>query len=455
LEPASWYELGAAAACLLLVALTAATETVLAQISRQRLRELADQQGRAESNVDRLLARSRHYANAMVLLRTGGSVAFTLLVASTFWRERIPGGFFTAFAVAAPLLLFCGFSMPVGLARRSRESTAANLLVFAVVATTLARPLLAVYDMLAAIGRLVLRRPSPEALPMPLVGEDYLPALGPELVRSEEVSFAADEQEMIDAVRDLDDHTVRKIMTTRLDVVALPDDAPLSQAIAVVQQTGHSRLPIYHVTIDQVVGLLYAKDLLRFVTRDVPPATVVSVMRPVRLIVPESKFIDALLADMRRTKQHLALIADEYGGTAGIVTIEDILEEIVGAIDDEHDETTDPEIVAISDYEFVVDGRLSIDEVSDKLDLHWDEAEEHITMAGLVQRELGHLPIVGEALEFDGARITVLEVDGYRLERLRIEKLNGAAGGPAGNGNGNGNGHHAESLARVGSDEGK
>jgi putative hemolysin len=103
----------------------------------------------------------------------------------------------------------------------------------------------------------------------------------------------------------------------------------------------------------------------------------------------------------------------------------------------------------------VVDGRLSIDEVSDKLDLHWDEAEEHITMAGLVQRELGHLPIVGEALEFDGARITVLEVDGYRLERLRIEKLNGAAGGPAGNGNGNGNGHHAESLARVGSDEGK
>jgi CBS domain containing-hemolysin-like protein len=447
--------LGAAAACLLLVALTAATETVLAQISRQRLRELAEEQGRAGRNVDRLLARSPHYANAMVLLRTGGSVAFVLLVAAILARQQIPGDFLAAFAIAAPLLLFVGFSVPVGLARRSRESTAANLLVFAVVATTLARPLLAVYDLLAAIGRWALRRPSPEVLPLPLVGEDLVPALGPELVRSEEATFAADEQEMIDAVRDLDDHTARKIMTTRLDVVGLPDDAPLSQAIAVVQRTGHSRLPVYHGSIDQVVGLLYAKDLLRFVTRDVPPASVVSLMRPVRLIVPESKFIDALLADMRRTKQHLALIADEYGGTAGIVTIEDILEEIVGAIDDEHDETTDPEIVAVSDHEYVVDGRLSIDEVSDKLDLHWDEEDEHITLAGLVQRELGHLPIVGEAVEFDGARITVLEVDGYRLERLRIEKLNGAANAHATNGNGNGNGNHAENLARVGGGEGK
>jgi CBS domain containing-hemolysin-like protein len=455
LEPASWYELVAAAACLLLVALTAATETVLAQISRQRLRELAEEQGRAASNVDRLLARSPHYANAMALLRAGGSVAFALLVASTFAREHVSGGFFAAFGVAATLLLLFGFTMPVGLARRSRESTAANLLTFAIVATILSRPLLAVYDVLIRIGRRVMRRRSPEVLPVPLVGEDLVPALGPALVRSEEVSLASDEQEMIDAVRDLDDHTVRKIMTTRLDVVALPDDAPLAQAIALVQQTGYSRLPVYRSTIDHVVGLLYAKDLLRFVTRDVPPATVVSLMRPVRLIVPESKFIDALLADMRRTRQHLALIADEYGGTAGIVTIEDILEEIVGAIDDEHDETTDPEIVAVSDSEYLVDGRVSIDDVSDELGLHWAEEDEDITLAGLVQRELGHLPIIGESVDFDGARITVLEVDGYRLERLRVEKLNGPDDSLFANGNGNGNGHSSENLARVGGGEGK
>lgn len=447
MEADSWYELGAAAACLLLVALTAATETVLAQISRQRLRELAEEKGRAGRNVAQLLARPHHYANAMVLLRTFGSVAVALLIADVAWREAFPGGFATAFAITAPLLLLLGHGMPVGLARRSRDSAAVNLLAFAVVATTLASPLLAVYDLLAAFGRAVLRRPQPERSFESPFEENLVPVFGPELVREEESANASDEQEMIEAVRDLDDHTVRKIMTTRLDLVALPEEATLVQAIALVQETGYSRLPVYREAIDHVVGLLYAKDLLRFVTRDIPPATVASLMRPIRLIVPESRPIDVLLEDMRRMKQHFALVADEYGGTAGIVTIEDILEEIVGEIDDEHDETSAPEIVALNDHEWVVDGRMSIDEVSDELDLHWVEAEEHITLAGLVQRELGHLPIVGESVAFAGAQITVLEVDGYRLERLRIEKVNGK--GAAGLGNSNGGLIQGDGLIRA------
>ena len=442
MEPASWYELVAVAACLLLVALTAATETVLGQISRQHLRDLAQERGRAGRNVEQLLARPQHYTNAMILLRIVGMVAVALLIASILWRERAPGGFFTALAIAAPLLIFLGYSVPVGLARRSRDTTADNLLGFAIVATTLSKPLLVVYDALTGLGRRVFRRPQTEAAVETNVEQGQVPVLGPELVRDEESANASDEQEMIEAVRDLDDHTVRKIMTTRLDLVAIPQDASLARAIALVQETGYSRLPVYSDAIDHVVGLLYAKDLLRFVTRDLPPATVASLMRPIRLVVPESRPIDVLLEDMRRMKQHLALVADEYGGTAGIVTIEDILEEIVGEIDDEHDETTAPEIVALSDHEWVVDGRVSIDDVSDELDLRWAEAEEHITLAGLVQRELGHLPIVGESVEYDGAQITVLEIDGYRLAHLRVEKLDGRGHGPLGNGNG-------ESLVRA------
>jgi CBS domain containing-hemolysin-like protein len=428
----------AVAACLLLVALTAATETVLAQISRQRLRDLAYERGRAGRNVEQLLARPHHYTNAMILLRTVGTVAVALLIASTLWRERVPGGFFTALAVAAPLLLLLGYSVPVGLARRSRDTTAANLLGFAIVATTLARPLLAVYDALVTVGRWVSRRPRPAFVAEANGEQDLVPVLGPELMRGAEPANASDEQEMIEAVRDLDDHTVRKIMTTRLDLVAIPQDASLARAIAVVQETGYSRLPVYSDAIDHIVGLLYAKDLLRFVTREVPPATVTSLMRPIRLVVPESRPIDVLLEDMRRMKQHLALVADEYGGTAGIVTIEDILEEIVGEIDDEHDETSVPMIVALGDNEWAVDGRVSIDDASDELDLRWAEADEHITVAGLVQRELGHLPIVGESVEFEGAQITVLEIDGFRLERVRIEKLNGKAHGAFANGNDDG-----------------
>lgn len=448
MEPASWYELAAAAACLLLVALTAATEAVLAEISRQGLRDLADKTRRALGSVEALLARPRDYTMVMVLLRTLGAVAFALLLAAVAARERLPGGLPGTFLIAAPLLLVLGYSVPVALARRSRQSTAANLLVFAVVATALARPFLLVYDVATGLGRWVLRQPQPAHAAATPAEQALAPVLGPGLAPDPDAATnlnADDEAEMIEAVRDLDDDTARKIMTTRLDLVALPDDAPLAEAIAVVQETGYSRLPVYHHAIDQIVGLLYAKDLLRFVARGVPATTVATLMRPLRLIVPESKPIDALLADMRRTKQHLALVADEYGGTAGIVTIEDILEEIVGAIDDEHDETTAPDIVPLSDHEFVVAGRLSTDDVSDKLDLHWAEGEEHLTLAGLVQRELGHLPVADESLDYDGARITVLEVDGHRLERLRIEKLNGRALPSLPNGNGG----YADGLARA------
>ncbi len=449
MDPASWYELGAVAACLLLVALTAATEIVLAQISRQRLRELAEETGRALNSVDRLLARPRDYTMVIILVRTLGSVAVALFLSDLFQRERIPGGLAVPFAVAAAALLILGYTVPVAMARGTRDSTTANLLIFAVAVTMLARPFLAIFDLLSGILRWVLRRPRPVVVPVAAVEEDRVPALGTGLLRDAAAVEGDDEHEMLEAVRDLDDHTVRKIMTTRLDLVAVPEDAPLADAIAVVQESGYSRLPVYRGAVDHVVGLLYAKDLLRFVTRGVPAAPVASLMRPLRLIVPESKPIDALLESMRRTKQHLALVADEYGGTAGIVTIEDILEEIVGAIDDEHDETTAPEIVALSDHEFLVDARLSMDEVSDELDLHWVEAAEHITLAGLVQRELGHLPIVGESLEYDGAQLTVLEIDGHRLERLRIEKLPGKSHGIFGNGNGNGGGHQTESLVRA------
>lgn len=454
MDPASWYELGAVAACLLLVALTAATEIVLARISRQHLRELAAETRRALISVDRLLARPRDYTMVIILVRTLGSVAVALLLAAVFQRERVPGGLLAAFAVAAALLLVLGYSVPVAMTRRTHGSIAANLLVFAVVLTTLARPFLGVYDVLTGIVWWVLRRPTPLTVPRAGGEQDRVPALGTELLRDDDAIRGDDEQEMIEAVRDLDDHTVRKIMTTRLDLVAVSEDASLADVIAVVQKSGYSRLPVYQGAIDHVVGLLYAKDLLRFVTREVPAASVASLMRPLRLIVPESKPIDVLLENMRRTKQHLALVADEYGGTAGIVTIEDILEEIVGAIDDEHDETTAPEIVALSDHEFLVDARLSMDEVSDELGLHWAEVAEHITLAGLVQRELGHLPIVGESLEYDGAQLTVLEIDGHRLERLRIEKLPGKSHGIFGNGNGNG--PQAESLVRApGGAEGK
>ena len=446
MEPGSWYELAAAVACLLLVSLTAATEAVLAQITRQQLRKGLEVNGRAARSVEQLLARPHAYGGAMTLLRTLGAVALVTFFASVFLREQIPGGLWSAFGLSAVLLLIVGHSLPRGLARRSVERAASSLAGFAILATALATPLLVVYDVLTRVALFVARRPRTPLSPEPIDEEELQAVLGPEYTNGEQIE--ENEREMIDAILGLEDRTARDIMIPRLDIVAVPEEATVSEVVAIIRRAGHSRVPVYRGAIDNIIGVVYAKDLLRFVPENSTTVPLTELMRPIdrNLIVPESKAVDALLREMRRRKRHLALVLDEYGGTAGILTIEDILEEIVGEINDEHDPTIAPEIQEISDHELLVDARASAESVSDWLNLHWTEDEEHPTLGGLVQRELGRLPEAGEEVDIDGAHITVLAVEGHRLKQLRVEKL---ATGQTSNSNGHGNGHdHAD---RVGS----
>jgi putative hemolysin len=437
LEPSSWYELGAAVACLLLVGLTAATEAVLAQITRQQLRQGLTGQGRVARSVESLIARPRAYGSAMTLLHTVGSVAFVLLLASMLQRAAIGGATWVAFGLGTGFLLLLGHSVPRGLARRSIDSAVSGLAGFAVLATTLTFPFLLLYDGLTRIGLLITRRPLPESPLEPIDEEELQAVLGPEYSNGEQIEEG--EREMIDAILDLEGRTARDIMVPRLDIIAVPEDATLADVVAIIRREGHSRVPVYRGSIDNVVGVLYAKDLLRFIPRDAAPLGLAELARPIdrNLIVPESKQADLLLREMRSRKGHLALVLDEYGGTAGILTIEDILEEIVGDINDEHDRNTEPEIQELSDRELLVDARIGAGEVSDRLHLHWEkdweEDEEHATIGGLIQRELGRLPQAGEQIEIDGAQITVLAVEGHRLKRLRVEKLlpsNGTAPDP-------------------------
>jgi len=437
LEPSSWYELGAAVACLLLVSLTAATEAVLAQITRQQLRQGLNEEGRASRSVESLIARPRAYGSAMTLLHTVGSVAFVLLLTSLLQRQGVGGASWLTFGVGAGLLLLLGHSVPRGLARRSIERAATGLAGFAILATTLTFPFLILYDGLTRVGLLIARRPRRIASQEAIDEEELQAVLGPEYSNGEQIEDA--EREMIDAILDLEDRTARDIMVPRLDIIAVPEDAALADVVAIIRREGHSRLPVYRGSIDNIVGVLYAKDLLRLIPRDAAPIALADLARPIdrNLIVPESKQVDLLLREMRSRKRHLALVLDEYGGTAGILTIEDILEEIVGDINDEHDRTTEPELQQISDHELLVDARIGAGEVSDRLHLHWEkdweEDEEHATLGGLIQRELGRLPRAGEQVEIDGAQITVLAVEGHRLKRLRVEKLlprNGTAPDP-------------------------
>jgi putative hemolysin len=236
---------------------------------------------------------------------------------------------------------------------------------------------------------------------------------------SEQGVIEAEEQQMIGAVLELGEQRIHEVMVPRIDIKALPSTAPLDDIVETIVREGHSRIPIYEDTIDNVIGILYAKDLLPFLARGETPAIPAILRTP--LFVPESISVDDLLHNFQRRKVHIAIVLDEYGGTAGLVTIEDLIEEIVGEIQDEYD-VEEPMIEAISDLEARIDGRASIDDLSEHFGIQLDGAdtEQYDTVGGLIYHEIGGVPIVGDTVEVDGLTLTVETTDGRRVGKVLV-----------------------------------
>jgi CBS domain containing-hemolysin-like protein len=210
-------------------------------------------------------------------------------------------------------------------------------------------------------------------------------------------------------------------MTPRTDVFALPASTAWEEAAARIVEAGHTRVPIYQGDLDNIIGVLYAKDLLRFVGSEQRPP-IREIMRKC-YYVPETIPLDELLRAFKGRKVHLAVVLDEYGGTAGIVTVEDVIEEIVGDISDEYDRPAPALMEKIDAATAEVDGRLHIDDLNDALGLAVPEDQDYDTVAGLVFSELGYIPTVGEELEAYGARFKVLAADERKIRRLKVKAL--------------------------------
>jgi putative hemolysin len=250
------------------------------------------------------------------------------------------------------------------------------------------------------------------------------------LLVTEQGTLLEEEKRMIHEIFELGDTVAREIMVPRVDAVMLPDTEPVERAIEVFRRTGFSRLPVYHEEPDKIVGMLLLKDLV-IAGRPGALATgaLADVMRP-PFFVPETKLILGLLAEMRSTRNHMAVVVDEYGGTAGLVTIEDIVEEIVGEISDEFD----PEhqyVRRISEEEWVVDGRLPIEDARELLGLPIPESEEYDTVAGWVLMDLGHIPVPGEEVAVQGFTIRVQTMRRRRIVRLGVLTAAAEAAGQA------------------------
>jgi putative hemolysin len=231
----------------------------------------------------------------------------------------------------------------------------------------------------------------------------------------------AEEEQMIGAVLDLGDHKVHEVMVPRIDIVGLPVEASIDQMIDTIVQGGHSRIPVYQDTIDNVVGILYAKDLLPYLkgTDQLPP---LRRMARAPLFVPESMNVDDLLHQLQRRRVHIAVVLDEYGGTAGLVTIEDLLEEIVGEIVDEYDTDEEPMIVADGDLRARVDGRAAVDDLLEHFDLPsstLEDQEEYDTVGGLIYHRIGGVPKEGDVVTVgEHLTLTVESTDGRRVDKV-------------------------------------
>jgi CBS domain containing-hemolysin-like protein len=234
-----------------------------------------------------------------------------------------------------------------------------------------------------------------------------------------------DAREMIEGVIDLRDAVVSHIMTPRTEMHMLPVNTPWDEMVESVIESGHTRVPVYDKTRDDVIGILYSKDLLPELAKraDEPRRPLTALLRKPQF-VPETKGVDDLLQWFQKSRTHIAVVLDEYGGVSGLVTIEDVLEEIVGEIDDEYDQESEDEIRKIDDDVCEALGRAHIDEINEVMGFDLPEEEDFDTIGGFVFAEFGRVPAVGESITWqDAVRVTVLEASRRRVNRVRLERV--------------------------------
>ena len=231
----------------------------------------------------------------------------------------------------------------------------------------------------------------------------------------------AEEMEMIENVLELSETTAEEIMTPRTDIIAVNVNDDLQGILEIIINAGHSRIPVYEENIDTIVGLIYAKDLLSEIGKSPGDFNIREKMRK-PYFIPETKPLNDLLGEFQNQKLHIAVLLDEYGGTTGIVTIEDILEELVGEIVDEYEETPPESIKKIDETTIEVDARTYIDDLNNEFELALPENEDYDTVGGFVFSHLGYVPKIGESFGYENVKFTIAAAEARKIKRIRIQK---------------------------------
>jgi magnesium and cobalt exporter, CNNM family len=394
----------------ILLAMVAAAEAALEQASDVRIRALASRDDKRAKRIAGDVEHPRQFVGPLTAARVTTSTIVVAVFAYVGAREYAPfagavglgcaGGVLTAFLQMTVGLIVA--RQPEYAALQLSGLVRATNIVFAIPALILGLPARVVARSVRAVT--------------PDLDSDIL-----SLVEREEAAGGVEEQErrMIRGIIALEDKTAREIMVPRIDMSAVDVEDGIGEVAAIVNERGFSRVPVYRENIDDIIGIIYAKDVLRAISNgDARPSLADLVREPA--FIPESKRLDELLTEMQTTHSHMAIVVDEYGGTAGLVTIEDLLEEIVGEIEDEYD-VARPAMEVISPDEVVLDAGMDTDILKELFGFDVD-SDDFDTVGGFLIHELGRLPIVGDEVTTDGLTMRVLSMSGRRVRRLRIAR---------------------------------
>jgi len=400
------------ALALVLLVIAAAAEAAVASASRVRLRSLAGKGDRRAESLLRYVDRRASTLGALAVVRNLAVVVATAFGIFVVTNERgLTWGLLAGSAAASLAAIVVLDALPRLIVARNAEQWGMRLSAFIGLFRAIFGPIAAaINEGLASVVQISADEEEDETQEILRLAE----------IETDGEPIEEEERQMIRGIIEMEDTVAREIMAPRIDIVGLDETETIDDALKLIVEKGFSRIPLYRETIDNVTGIIYAKDLLRCVAEDRRPS-LQEIARP-PYFIPESKRVDELLADLRQSKVHIAIVVDEYGGTAGLVTIEDLLEEIVGEIQDEYDREEAP-IERVNETEAILDARVGMYALSELFGFEPDgEEQDYDTVGGFVYHHLGKVPVAGDEVRVDGMTLRVLSVLGRRIKKIRATR---------------------------------
>ena len=407
--------------CILLIALLSSSEAAFISLNRVRLRHLIEKGNHNAKIAQKIRDEHDRFFSAVILsgnLFTVLATSVGTAVSISYLGEDV--GIVIATIAMTILTVVFGELAPKTFAVSHAEKIALALARPMETYIKLISPLVFIFN---TISNFIIRVLGGEVKPAPqLLTEDEMKAMI--RIGEEDGTIEKEEKEMLHNIFEFGDKKVTEAMVPRTEIVAISEDAAVADVLSLVSEEGYSRYPVIKETVDNITGVLYVKDIIRkMAVEEVPPRTGIKNFVRDAYYIPESKMVTGLLDDMQKDKFQIAIVVDEHGGTAGLITLEDIMEEIVGSLQDEFEAIeAEKEVEVVDESTFMVSGSTGIDEINELVGVELDDEEFH-TIGGFIFGLFGHLPKVGEQLRYHELRFLILEMEGKKIEKIKITKI--------------------------------